>query len=79
MKGLCLHSRLLLAAIFLDLILRSRADIRLWALFAVAEEDPEELLEEELLGELHLEEVSPVFSDGIDSLASPSLALDSSS
>ena len=79
MKGLCLHSRLLLAAIFLDLILRSRADIRLWVLFGVAEEDPEELLEEELLDELDLEEVSPVFSDGTDSLASLSLALDPSS
>ena len=65
-----LHSRLLLAAIFLDLILRSRADIRLWVLFGVAEEDPEELLEEELLDELDLEEVSSVLSDGTESLVS---------
>ena len=62
---MCLHSRLLLAAIFLDLILRSRADIRLWVLFGVAEEDPEEMLDE-----LDLEEVSLVFSDGIELLVS---------
>ena len=67
-----MHSLLLLAAIFLDLISRSRADIRLWVLFGVAEEDPEELLEEELLDELDLDEVLLVVSDGIDSLASPS-------
>ena len=48
--------------------------MRLWVLFGVVEEDPEELLDE-----LDLEEVSPVFSDGTDSLASLSLALDSSS
>ena len=62
---MCLHSLLLLAEIFLDLILRSRADKRLWVLFGVAEEDPEGVLDE-----LDLEEVSPVFSDGMELLAS---------
>ena len=74
MKGLCLHSRLLLAAIFLDLILRSRAERRLWALFGVAEEDPEESFDEP-----DLEEVSLVFSDGTELPDSLWLVLDSSS
>ena len=65
MKGLCLHSRLLLAEIFLDLILRSRAERRVWVLFGVAEEDPEELFDEP-----DLEKVSLVFSDGTELLVS---------